>query len=129
MPLPTCPPGEVTRHAYSTKNGRYVKSTCIPDVGKPGKTPKSQRIPILSQDLELKQYGYKTSDRAEVRQVALKKAINSIASEKGITTREAAVKVLRHLNALAILNKNTNPYKSEHKFSPDRDWISKTWVN
>lgn len=128
MPLPTCPSGEVTRHAYTTKRGSYVKSACIPDVGAPGKTPKSKRIPILSQDLDLKSYGYQTSDRVEVRQEAIKKAIHAIANEKSITLRQAAVKVLRHLNALSILNKNTNPYISQHKFVPDREWISKTYL-
>lgn len=131
MPLPTCPPGEVTRHAYDAKrkgsNKPYhVKSACIEDVGKPGKTPKSQRIPLLSkEDVHLGDYGYETKYAAKVRQAALHKAIDDIAAKKNLTKREAAVKVLRKLNALSILNKNTNPYDSEHKYKPDVEYLSK----
>lgn len=116
MPLPTCPPGKVTRHASDpVRNGKkiHLKSTCIDDVGKPGKTPKKERIPTPSADMHLSAYGYKTTDPVAKREAALKKAVKEMPKEKNITKREAIVKVLRHLNLLATLQKYTNPSLSK----------------
>lgn len=116
MPLPTCSPGYVTRHASDpVRKGKkiHLKSTCIKDVGKPGKTPKKERIPSPSADMHLSEYGYKTTDPDAKRVAALKKAIKEMPKEKNITKREAIVKVLRHLNLLATLQKYTNPTLSK----------------
>jgi hypothetical protein len=116
MPLPTCPPKFVTRHASDpVRKGKkiHLKSTCIPDVGKPGKTPKKERIPSPSADMHLSEYGYKTTDSVEKREAALKKAVSKMPKEKNITKREAIVKILRHLNLLATLQRYTNPALSK----------------
>lgn len=39
----SCPAGFIMRRAYTTKAGVEVSSGCVPDIGKPGKTPPSGR--------------------------------------------------------------------------------------
>lgn len=41
----TCPAGKIRRKAYTTRKGVKVKSTCVPDKGKPGKGPKTLPSP------------------------------------------------------------------------------------
>jgi len=73
------------------------------------KTPAAQRIMVNEED-DLGKYGY--SDIKDIglekRRAALKKAIMSIMKEKKMGEHEAAVKVMRRLNLLFVLNKNTN---------------------
>jgi len=106
-----CPPGKIRRvasrvRAYSRKgytrsDGTRVKaasvrslrrgSACVPDKGKPGRTPKSQRVlPKIGKPGLLRNQGYDTDKPAAARQVSLLKAAN----QKG----ETVLSVLRHLN-------------------------------
>lgn len=104
-----CPPGTILRSAYTTKRGTLVPATCVKDMGKPGKTPMSARLPTLADDLHLSDYGYHASDSEEKRETALVKAVNSMVKDKKITKQEAVRKLIKHLNLLSILQKNTNP--------------------
>jgi hypothetical protein len=108
--MPTnCPPGTILRIAYTTKRGTLVPATCIKDVGKKGKTPMSARLPSLSDDLHLSDYGYHVNDSEQKRESALVKAVNEIVKDKKITKQEAVRKLIKHLNLLSILQRNTNP--------------------
>lgn len=124
----SCPVGQIRRSAYVRKDGTRVPSACIKDVGKPGKTPLKQRITV-SDDMELGKYGYKNivDLKAEERHKALTKAIQALQKEKKLSEREAAVKVLRRVNLLSILNKNTHVTMSD-LMERDRNWIHQTYV-
>ena len=131
--MPTsCPPKTIRRVAYSatrsaTGTTYKVVSTCVKDVGKPGKTPKAQRI-IGFKDFDLGTYGYKnlSEKKADERRNALKKAIVGISTKLSITQHEASVKVLREVNLLAIYSRNTNPNLAK-KLEGDKEWIMKTY--
>ena len=62
----------------------------------------------------LGKYGYHSSDSAEVRHRALRKA------SRGSTP----VEIVRRLNAIAVLNKNRKP-RLAAKFRADMHWIQK----
>lgn len=104
-----CPPGTILRNAYTTKRGTLVPATCVKDMGKPGKTPMSARLPSLDDDLHLSEYGYHASNSEEKREAALVRAVNAMMKDKKITKSEAVRKIIRHLNLLSILQRNTNP--------------------
>lgn len=124
-------PGKIFRRPYdavrsSTGEKYHVKAACVEDKGMPGKVPKKERIPIKSEkDFHLGDYGYETKYNAEVRQAALDKAIMGVSKSFAVTPREAAGKILRKINLLATLNKNTEPYRSEHKYKRDVEYLSK----
>uniref|UniRef100_A0A6C0CT05 Uncharacterized protein n=1 Tax=viral metagenome TaxID=1070528 RepID=A0A6C0CT05_9ZZZZ len=131
--MPTsCPPKTIRRISYSatrsaTGTTYKVASSCIKDVGKPGKTPKSQRI-TRSKDFDLGTYGYKNLDEKKIdeRRDVLKKAIISVSTKMNVNEHEASVKVLREINLLAIYNRNTNPSLAK-KLEDDKEWIMKTY--
>ena len=104
-----CPPGTILRTAYTTKRGTLVPATCVKDMGKPGKTPMSARLPTLSDDLHLSEYGYHAADSTQKREAALVKAVNSMVKDKKITKQEAVRKLIKHLILLSILQRNINP--------------------
>lgn len=123
--MPTCKRGEILRKGYKRRgytraNGTKVKATtvkagCIKDRGKKGKGPK------LITDLKkgtLTQYGYSSKYRlVGERRPALKKAIKNL----------GALRVQRKLNAVATLNKNTNPTKSK-RMKADANWVSREYL-
>jgi|APGre2960657423_1045063.scaffolds.fasta_scaffold00209_16 hypothetical protein len=130
---PKCEPGTIRRKAYdavrsSTHTTYHVKSACIEDVGKPGKTPASERITV-SEEGDLGKYGYSSilTIGLEKRRTALKKAIVSISKEKKMSEHDSAVKVMRRLNLLFVLNKNTNKTLSQ-TLERDRNWVGRTYL-
>jgi hypothetical protein len=78
---------------------------------------KSIVIPKLRKGY-LNRYGYNTKDTVQKRRTALKKAIKNY----------EALSVFRKLNAVFVLNKNTNP-STASKFKADRDWVRKNYMN
>lgn len=100
MPAKKCPSKTITRKAYVRKNSRAktsktrlvkVKRACVPDVGKPGKTPKAKRtLPNLKGDVHLRKYGYGVHKSDKVRH-------NSLARASQDTD---PLVVLRHLNLI-----------------------------
>ena len=131
--MPTsCPAKTIRRVGYSatrsaTGTTYKVASTCVKDVGKPGKTPKAQRITGFK-DFDLGSYGYQNLNekKADERRVALKKAIAGVSTKMNVTEHEASVKVLREVNLLAVYNRNTNPSLAK-KLDGDKEWIMKTY--
>jgi len=133
MPVPKCEKDEILRKAYDATRGRttyHVKATCIKDEGKPGKTPKSQRIAAtLDDEGDLSPYGYHNirSLNAEQRHTSLRKAITGIAKDKKLDKHDAAVKVMRRLNLLMVLNRNTNTTLAQ-LLERDRNWVGREYL-
>lgn len=116
-----CKKGEIERIGYTKKTGTKVKAECIKDRGLPGKTPESQKIPFKNLAFEqddLGKYGYSDiiHKKASERRESLDDAIRQYGS----------VPVLRKVNVLEILNRNTNP-KLATKFEMDKKWIERMY--
>ncbi len=129
----SCPEGRIKRVGYkatrtSTNTTYAVKPTCVKDVGKPGKTPVAQRI-VSNDQFDLAMYGYtNVADmKADSRHNALRKAMKGISSSEGKDDHDAAVKVMRRLNYLSILTRNTQSTLSKI-LERDRNWIGRTYL-
>lgn len=92
----------------------HVPSTCVKDMGKPGKTPKSKRVlPRPGEKLHLSKYGYATHKSPSERHAALMRA----SKESG----EPMLAVLRRLNLLA--NYQSDP-RAKAAMREDVDYMS-----
>jgi len=113
-----CAKGEIERvgYSYNKSNGTHVqvRSTCVPDKGKPGKGPKLIQIPKEDQGL-LTKYGYSLKDSHEKRIKALKQANKNVDE----------LKVLRHVNALRTLQKSNERYYN--KLNKDFKWLQENY--
>jgi hypothetical protein len=103
-----CPKGQILRKAFTKKSGVKVAGACIKDRGLPGK---GKRLFTLRKGT-LSKYGYKTSFETGVRHAALRKAVSG----------ESYATVVRKLNAVAILQKRTNP-KVHNILRGDMAWV------
>lgn len=110
---PKCKKGEIRRKGYTRKDGVKVKSTCIKDRGLKGKGPKLFKL----RKGTLSRHGYTLDKKAADRRKALDKAVKA----------EGHLAVIRKLNALSILQKNTNPVNSR-KFKYDQQWVSRKYI-
>ena len=108
-----CPRGTIRRKAYKTKRGVTVRSSCIKDRGLPGK---GKRLFTLKKG-ELGKYGYSLKQAREKRRVALNKARKELSHAT----------LVRKINALSILMKNTHPDYSR-RARADVKWLGKTRV-
>jgi hypothetical protein len=110
-----CPKGKIERVAYTRKSRKgsrvHVPKTCIPDRGRPGKTPKSQRLPTPGKDISLRKYGYSVDKPAYNRHKALMAAARD--------TDE--YKVLKHLNL--VRNIQAYDQDSKRKMSADVNFM------
>jgi hypothetical protein len=106
-----CPRGTIRRKAYKTKRGVTVRSSCIKDRGLPGK---GKRLFTLKKG-ELGKYGYSLKQVREKRHVALEKARKEMPHAT----------LVRKINALAILMKNTHPNYAK-RARADVKWLGKT---
>lgn len=113
MPLRKCSGGTIRRKAYTRKSGVKVRSSCIRDAGKPGKGKKLFSV----RPGQLSSLGYKdiATKSARSRHTSLNRAIK----------KYGATSVVRKLNALYVLNKNTNRSVSS-RARADRNWVSKS---
>ena len=93
--MKSCPNKTIRRKAYTRKNGTRVKSSCVKDRGIPGK---GKKLFTLKKG-GLSKYGYRLSETRPSRQAALRKALKHIPRNT----------LIRKLNVLSILHKNTNP--------------------
>ncbi len=109
-----CSKGKIRRKGYTTKKGTRVKSTCVPDKGKKGKSKKV--LPKPSGKLSLRKHGYSTKKKAKARRASLRKA----SRQKG----EDELKVLRHLNLIRNYQSNE---KTKKVMSSDVKWLSKQY--
>lgn len=107
-----CLQGTIRRKAYTTKNGVYVKSTCVKDMGKPGKTPKKDRVLPELKPGKLSSYGYSTFVGVRKRHDALKAAIED----------DGYLKILRRLVAVSNYNKRSAP-EAHAIMRKDIEWM------
>jgi hypothetical protein len=105
-----CPRGEIIRRAYIKRNGTRVAEGCIKDRGLKGK---GRRLFTLRRGT-LGKYGYRTKLETDKRRAALRRAVYG----------ESYATVIRKLNAVAILQRNTNP-KVYEKLRADMAWVQK----
>lgn len=120
-----CEKGEISRipYTYTKKTGKKinVSETCIKDKGLKGKTLTTQKIPYnISSTFnieDLSKYGYTDikNKTVTVRRKSLENAMKSY----------GPLDVMRKLNILMILNRNTNPELAK-RFENDRNWIINT---
>ena len=98
----SCGTSKIRRNSYRRKSytradgtrvkGSKVNSSCVKDMGKPGKTRKASRVlPKPSGKLHLSKFGYAVDRSDEDRHAALREAVKS--------TKDS-LEVLRHLNLL-----------------------------
>lgn len=117
----SCPSGKIRRKSYSRKSrstGRRtkVKSACVPDKGKPGRTPSRKRIlPKPGTKIHLSTFGYSTTANAETRHKALLKA----------SKVENPLSILRRLNN--IRNLQATGEKAKEVMAKDVEWMSKEY--
>lgn len=104
---------KIVREGYVRKDGVVVPPTLIEDKGKPGKGPKL--IPKLRSGT-LSRHGYSSKDPTQQRHEALSKAVKA----------EGATVVIRKLNVVATLQKNTNP-KLSKEMKADSAWVKATF--
>lgn len=91
--MTSCPKGQIKINRYKTSAGRIVKTHCRKDTGKPGK---GKRLFTLKKG-DLTKYGYSLKLNEDERRKALDKA------------KFSKNRLIRKLNALRVLHKNTNP--------------------
>lgn len=85
------------------------------------------RIPLEKDGLGKYGYGNVIRTPTEERRKSLTRAINGIKTEKNISEHDAAVKVMKRLNVLTILNKNTNVTLST-LLERDRNWVGRKYL-
>ena len=113
-----CPTGQIVRDAYvrvRLGQRQYVPSSCITDVGNPGKgIPSGARGIGALRKGDLKRFGYgKVTEMSENRRhLALAAAVKVYGS----------LTVWRKLNAIYVYTRHTAPASSK-VFEADRDWI------
>lgn len=94
-----CPSGKIHIKSYKTQKGVTVKAHCKTDLGKRGKGTKLFTV----KKGDLTKFCYSLKINNDMRRNALKKAIKKIDKNT----------LIRKLNVLAILHKNTNPIYSK----------------
>ncbi len=112
----SCPRGTIRRKAYTRKShsGKTarVPSTCVPDKGAPGKTPKSKQVLPKLKPGRLSQYGY--SDVKETsaarRRAALTRAVK----------KEGYAPIVKRLNVIRTYNKNSPLFSL---YDGDLKWV------
>lgn len=81
---------------------------------------------VISNKGGLTKYGYKVSSPERTRHRSLARAIRGLQYGKGMTKREAIVKVLRRINVLIIYRKNPRSTKellARRRLSKDLKWL------
>lgn len=98
----------------------YVDSTCVKDMGKPGKLPEgAAKIGTLKKG-ELSKYGYSYKLSESDRRSSLQKAVKEY----------GALGVYRKLNAVSKYTANMPESISSHlAFTSDRNWVRRTYSN
>ncbi len=111
-----CKEGEIKRVGYtyikskSNSTKVNVKSTCVKDMGKPGKGPKLIVMPSKDVGI-LSDYGYHMKDKYEERIKAIKRSLKD----------NSKLKLIRHINALRTLFKSNIMYYN--KLDKDLKWL------
>jgi len=106
-----CKKGDLYIKEYKKESGVVVSGHCIKDTGKPGRGPKI--LPPMQKG-DLKRFGYSSKEKKEDREKSLNKAVKEYGKND----------VIRKLNAVHILTRNTNP-KVSAIFHSDMKYVQK----
>lgn len=117
---PSCPAGKIRRRSYTRKDGVHVRSTCVKDMGKPGKTPSSKKVLPTPRPGGLSVYGY--DDVKSKTELARHRALARGVRDVGYLT------IARRLNLVANYNKNTSP-AIHRKMRADLTWLREKYGN
>ena len=124
--MPKCPKGKILRSAYKRKaytradgtrvKAVHVKAGCVPDKGKPGKTPAKAKVLPKPTPGALSKYGYYNVKRtlAAARHKELTKAVK----DAGYAT------IIRRVNLVANYNKLSDP-RTHKVMRSDIAWMQK----
>lgn len=122
----SCEKGKIKRDAshvkgYTRSDGTHVKgyyrsSSCVKDMGNPGKGPKL--IPIKKGSLGY----YSPQQKEHLRHQHLNELVDSSKSKSGQYAK--ALSVYRDLVAHSTLTKNTQP-KNSKNYKDDANWLKK----
>lgn len=88
-----CPKGKIRREGYTTRRGVRVGPSCVPDKGKPGKTPAAKRVLPKPEPGALK--GWKKGMPASERHGI----VRGISRDEGCGTAIRKLTLLRNLTA------------------------------
>jgi hypothetical protein len=115
----SCPKGSISRRGYkymkpSIKKSVKVKAACIKSKGLRSKGIKPKRVIRILTKGALSKFGYHLSDSKKKRHDALKKAVKEY----------GAGSVIKKLNAVRTLTKNTAPKNSE-RYGRDIRFVQK----
>lgn len=108
----SCPTGKIRRKGYTTKKGTRVKSACVTDKGRKGKTPPSRRF--IKNLKEGAMDGWSHTKSAASRHRAIREDVSQVGCEKTI----------QRLTAIKVLNKNQSPGAAK-KANTDMAWLRK----
>ncbi len=107
-----CLKGTVSRRSYVKKNGTRVKAGCVKSKGLRSKGKKPIRgIPTLKKGT-LSKHGYSVKSPREERHKSLRRSVKE--HGKGV--------VIKKLNAVRVLSRNTNP-KNSAIFTSDMKYV------
>ena len=114
-----CPKGSISRRGYtfvkkSTGRKIKVKSSCVKSKGLRSKGKKTSRVLPTLKKGSLTKYGYSVSGSENERHSALKKALKAYGYSS----------VIKKLNSVKLLTKNTNP-KNSKIYGKDLKWVQK----
>jgi len=113
----SCPRGAVSRKSFVRKSGVKVKATCVKSKSLRSKGKKPQvYLPKLKQGA-LTKHGYSVRESSKMRHAAIKKAL------KEFTPGE----LVKKLNAVRVLSKNTSPENSAI-YAKDIKYIEEKWL-
>ena len=98
----SCKRGFIMRKSYSKKSGSRIKSSCVRSKGLRSRGIKPLKVIPTLRSGSLSKYGYAVHETERSRHIALKKALHKY----GFSS------VIKKLNAVRVLSKNTNPANS-----------------
>ncbi len=117
-----CKPGKIRRKGYTRKDGTHVKSGCVKDTGKRGKTPASKKVLPKPKkgDLSCRGRDWSHKQPASTRRSIIK----CIVEKKLRGTANSCRAAILDLNLLANFTKRTSP-STHRKARADMAWVRK----
>lgn len=118
----SCKPGKIRRKGYTRKDGTRVKSGCVKDTGKRGKTPASKKVLPKPKkgDLSCGGRDWTHSQPAKTRRSIIRCIV--VSRPRGNT--DPCRGAILDLNLLANFTKRTSP-DTHRKARADMAWVRK----
>jgi hypothetical protein len=122
-----CPNGQIARDGYTRKayvrtdgvkvSRSVVNTSCVKDMGRPGKTPESEKIlPQPDDMIHLSDYGYSLDRSRDQRREALRKA----------SKENNSLTILRRVNLIRNLSRGVE--ENYEKLSEDVKYLSNRYA-